>query len=578
MTAPAASTPQPSARWLFGPVTDLSFGYGLAYLVSVPLFVWLGLRGVGTPAEWVTPALALAISAPHYGATLLRVYERSEDRSRYRLFAVWISLVLAGLFVASLFFGTLGSILLTVYVTWAPWHFSGQNYGLFLMYMRRAGIEVTPVFKRTLYFSFLVTALVSIVGMHQASATASFAARSYDSSGTFEVMRLGIPQAMGVPLSQLLAGAFLVCVGWLATRLIGVVQWRYLVPLILLMSMQALWYLPMVASRSGFAYERESIFAFTAIWIAVAHAAQYLWVTFYYARREGRQRSFLAFYGKTLVASSVMMVPIFAMAPGLMQGIAPHATGVLVLTITMLNLHHFFLDGAIWKLRDGRVARILLRNGSEPSLPRPIGTRRRWRPVAVAVWAIAGVTLLARFENLHMWIAVSQLEIDAGRLQNTARRLAWLGQDSTSLWARVGQRMEGDGRPRAAMAAYDRAVRLDRRPPTWLASRYAVLLLNQESLDPRSIRKADSLARYLVRRLGDTRPEGHLTLAEVHARAGRWDQATDAAESALRVARATGDERWAADIERMLESYRNRRPALLDMRIRSGGSGDGGDA
>ena len=29
----------------------------------------------------------------------------------------------------------------TVYLTWSPWHYSGQNYGLFMMFARRAGAK-----------------------------------------------------------------------------------------------------------------------------------------------------------------------------------------------------------------------------------------------------------------------------------------------------------------------------------------------------------------------------------------------------------------------------------------------------
>jgi hypothetical protein len=37
----------------------------------------------------------------------------------------------------------------------------------------------------------------------------------------------------------------------------------------------------------------------------------------------------------------------------------PFDTGLLLLVNAAVNLHHFVLDGAIWKLRDGTVARIL---------------------------------------------------------------------------------------------------------------------------------------------------------------------------------------------------------------------------
>ena len=41
-------------------------------------------------------------------------------------------------------------------------------------------------------------------------------------------------------------------------------------------------------------------------------------------------------------------------------GALPFDMGLGLLTAAVVNLHHFVLDGAIWKLRDGRIARVLL--------------------------------------------------------------------------------------------------------------------------------------------------------------------------------------------------------------------------
>lgn len=118
----AAVEPTPltaSRGWLWGPAPDLLLGCGLAYLLSIPLLLW-AFPDNGWPILWVS-ALSLLISGPHYGATILRVYERREDRQRYAFFAVWITAALVGLFVIGLHDLIVGSLLLTVYLTWAPW-------------------------------------------------------------------------------------------------------------------------------------------------------------------------------------------------------------------------------------------------------------------------------------------------------------------------------------------------------------------------------------------------------------------------------------------------------------------------
>lgn len=80
--------------WLFGPAADLLLGFGLGYAVLVGVLASLPTH----PQElqrWETLA-TLVTGMPHYGATLLRVYERRGDRRRYALFAIWASLSRSG--------------------------------------------------------------------------------------------------------------------------------------------------------------------------------------------------------------------------------------------------------------------------------------------------------------------------------------------------------------------------------------------------------------------------------------------------------------------------------------------------
>jgi len=48
-----------------------------------------------------------------------------------------------------------GSALLTVYLTGRPWRYTGQNYGLALVFLRRRGIPVRDGHERWLYASFV---------------------------------------------------------------------------------------------------------------------------------------------------------------------------------------------------------------------------------------------------------------------------------------------------------------------------------------------------------------------------------------------------------------------------------------
>jgi tetratricopeptide (TPR) repeat protein len=96
--------------------------------------------------------------------------------------------------------------------------------------------------------------------------------------------------------------------------------------------------------------------------LAIMHSAQYLWVTSYYAKREAEAQPGGAWrpwsYAGTLVAGGIAL---FVPGPWLASYVfrSDFTTSVLIFT-AVVNIHHFILDGAIWKLRDTRIAAFLI--------------------------------------------------------------------------------------------------------------------------------------------------------------------------------------------------------------------------
>ena len=204
---------------------DLLLGAGVAYLATLPVLLWGGARTGAT--VWPTLAIAaisLLLSAPHYGATLLRVYEQRTDRRRYALFAYYLTALLAACFVLGTYHIAFGSLLVTLYVSWSPWHVGGQNYGIALMFARRRGVDVTPLAKRLLYASFLLSFLLALLSTHAEHSTAVHAAGATTDVGSYEILRLGIPLAITRVLTPILLAAFSVLRGGraLAARARGI--------------------------------------------------------------------------------------------------------------------------------------------------------------------------------------------------------------------------------------------------------------------------------------------------------------------------------------------------------------------
>jgi hypothetical protein len=485
-----AATPAAN-RWLWGPVPDLLLGCGLGYMA---IFVALACAGPGIRAVLplaMLPIVSVFAGTPHYGATLLRVYEQQSERRAYAFFTVYGTAVVWALYVAGLYHAALGSFLLSLYLTWSPWHYTGQNYGIALLFLRRRGIEVTPRVKRTIYASFVLSYLLTFLAIHGDPASADYAPAQYGGS-IYQMVRLGLPSpawkwafgAIGLAYLGLLAAA--------GRELLRHARPSDLVPSALVSATQLLWFsLPPLGRELGLLRGLDPFqpdqAAFVFIWIAAGHAVQYLWVTTYYAGKRSRAERW-RYYAKCICAgSAIWSLPAIAYVTWL-AAVGPSLGGVAtgedagVLLAAMVNLHHFMLDGAIWKLRDGRVARALIRR--EPAgLPEAIAPpRRRWLAplllTAGALWTLS--TIGALVERGHGFTRdVARGDLVAA--ESSLSRLSWMRRDSVSDYHRLAQLAVAQGDTDRALTLYDRAIARFELPASWHAK--GVMLESRGDLD-----------------------------------------------------------------------------------------------
>jgi antitoxin (DNA-binding transcriptional repressor) of toxin-antitoxin stability system len=318
-------------------------------------------------------------------ATNYRVYGSAGQRHRYRFFALHVTALLLVVAVLShVLPGPWVRGLYTAYFTWSPYHYSGQNYGIALMYARRGGVDVGPGEKRALYLACLASFLTYLVVINTAMG-----------SPDPRLLQLGIPLDVGRPLFVVLLAAGLLCAGAFAWRVGRRASGRVLLPVLLLVAAQFTWFSGLSA---GVFFARElslDWFDVQALLPALAflHCAQYLGVTTYYAKREqaGEGTPFRAGrYFLVLVVGGLLLWPgttrLFSLVFTVDYGLS------FLVMASVINIHHFILDGAIWKLRDGRIARLLIATGDRPEPPpvqagTPVGGRRR----ALALAAVAVV-------------------------------------------------------------------------------------------------------------------------------------------------------------------------------------------
>jgi hypothetical protein len=318
------------------------------------------------------PLIALVLGGPHYGSTLLRVYQQRSDRRKYALFSVYATLAIAVAYGVGIYHVAFGSAVVTLYLTWSPWHYSGQNYGIALLFLRRRGIEIDSRIKRPLYASFLLSYALVFSAVHGAGVGAGsqdYAPASYQGTA-FHFMSLGIPANVQVWCLGIFSAAYLASVFAACWALVGRAPLRDLLPALVVVLTQALWFaLPTAAVQLGWLQGVDPLNhehrAYAFMWVACGHFLQYLWITTYYAAASESPAGRFRYLGKALlVGSAIWVFPSLVFAPNVL-GRLPFDAGLALLTASVVNLHHFILDGAIWKLRDGRVARVLLRQRHE---------------------------------------------------------------------------------------------------------------------------------------------------------------------------------------------------------------------
>jgi hypothetical protein len=443
-----AARPQETA-WLFGPWPDLLFGCGLLYALAFGVFLVAGEELRTAQPSLLFPLLILTLGLPHYGATLLRVYERRRDRHAYVVFSLWATLVIGALFLTSLRVPVLATFLVTLYLTWSPWHYTGQNYGIAVMFLRRGGVALEPGTKRWLYASFLLSFALVFLEMHTAAARMNDLPLGYSSDQGAVFVPLGIPLRVTLALAAPLSVAYLGALAFVGLRLGRQASFRVLLPAGLLAVSQLLWFsLPYALHLLGAAPQLDPLswkfrnHYFT--WIAAAHFIQYLWVTAYYARQSGGS-GHTRFYAKALLAGAApWTLPFLVLGPQALGSLSADA-GLAMLVAAAVNIHHFVLDGAIWKLR-GRIAEVLIRSGSdvaETAGPvRRIGLRH-------ALWAACALALVVNAAKLvdEDIFERSLKSRDLRAARAASERLARAGFDRGSMRFALGQALLGAGRP-----------------------------------------------------------------------------------------------------------------------------------
>jgi tetratricopeptide (TPR) repeat protein len=138
-----------------------------------------------------------------------------------------------------------------------------------------------------------------------------------------------------------------------------------------------------------------------------------------------------------------------------------------MLVAATVNIHHFVLDGAIWKLK-GRIAEVLIRSGSDTREPGETKRRFGWRHLVWAACALALVLYASRLVDEERYRR-GFASRDIADARAASERLTRLGLDRGSVRFALGQALLKEGRPAEAREQLLRSLELAPRPEAQLA-------------------------------------------------------------------------------------------------------------
>ena len=455
MTTRGTVASAPRSIWVDGPWIDLLIGCGGW---SIPLLLVSYTLVDRDVPRWsvVFYTLAIVCNYPHYMATIYRAYGR-DDRGQHRLYTHFLTagLVVLGA-VAHVEFAIV-PWLFTTYVMWSPWHYTGQNFGLLMMFLRRGGVDVTPAERRALHVAFVASFVMLLAAFNLGP--------SHDPL----VLSIGLPWRVAAGIEA--AAAFMFATGGLiafAPMARRGARGALIAPLTLY-STQALWFVaPIVVGWMSSLSAPQT--RYSSGMLAVMHSAQYLWITRYFARRDAEQRSRLrswnvwAYWGTLVIGGLALFLPVPWLASYTWH--ADFTVSVFIVA-SIINIHHFMIDGVVWKLRNPRVGQMLVGGSSAtqgadattPLATRPRVARRTILTLSRNV-AVALLLILAAVDQWRYRLAIGHGDRDG--LEAATR----INPYDSGAYFRLAQAAGQAGDATSAEVALRRAIAANPHNPT----------------------------------------------------------------------------------------------------------------
>jgi len=332
----------PSQMWVgrtfVNPVFDyLLIGGGLSLLL-VAWIVYLGadqkfLRRFTDPGNLAW--FFLLSNAAHFAASTVRLYTKPGTyRSMPFLTYSFPVVCLLVLTVCIAIPGDIGRHLFALYLTWSPYHYAAQAYGLSVMYCYRSGCILNNFDKRLVYWTCLIPFFYNCLSTESAGLRWLLRFVSIEVNNNYAM----VAQAV-ILLRILVVIAPVALFFWVMRSKSGTMP---LISILLVVTNSVWW----------FVFPIHQAF----IWATIFHGLQYLAIVIIFHLRDQMAREDNRFPAAFhAIAFYAMCVPLgYAMFQCLPWFYLWSGFGMVesVLLVTaVINIHHFVVDAYIWRLK-----------------------------------------------------------------------------------------------------------------------------------------------------------------------------------------------------------------------------------
>lgn len=311
----------------------LLIGGGLSLFVTAMVLI---LRDRAELLDDTTlPYFILLSNSAHFAASTVRLYTKPDAYKTRPFVTMGLPLVTLLLLTVCVFqAGRLGPAVQALYLTWSPYHYAAQAYGLAVMYCYRSGCQISGGEKNALW-------LISMVPFAYAFLTGSGVGIDWILPRT--VLNLPVTDDIRRVLSSgLVLLAFSTPLALLAK------VWRShgrplpLISLLVVFS-NGIWWL-VLSSLNAFA------------WATIFHGIQYLAIVMIFhvkdhMAREGNTHGKL-YHGLWFYAVCLLLgYSLFNVLPLAFILAGFGRVESILLVVATINIHHFIVDGYIWRLK-----------------------------------------------------------------------------------------------------------------------------------------------------------------------------------------------------------------------------------